>query len=234
MISDIKKLRDKVDKIHHPEEIVKKINGEIRGAGFFPGSNGLIDSSQEVQGKEFMILGQDQDNEAGFNKSVKEGNEEYTPTWKNLLPLLNSANIQTGNCFFTNCLLGIRKNRDSNTGKSPSLKDTAFLKDCLSLLEFQINLQRPKAIICLGLIPITLLGYLSKDLHLKFILIEDFKEIDKRGLAVNKEIKFNSILDYRATIGVLTHPSFRRLNAKQRKFSGFVGNEAEIQILKNI
>lgn len=233
-MTEIQTLREKVDKISYPNLLIKKINGEIKGNGFFPGADGMIGDVKKISQKDIMILGQDQDKLAGFEKSKKARNEEYTPTWKNLIKLLNDAKIESKRCIFTNCILGVRKIGNKNTGKSPALIDKNFIYQSLKFLEFQIDLQKPKAIICLGIIPIKLLGYLSKELHLKFMIVETFKEIDERKIGINKNVQFDNISNCQPTIIILTHPSYRNLNVKHRKYKNFEMNEAEIEMLREI
>ena len=232
-MTEIQILREKVRQIEYPESVIKMVNGEINGVGFFPGASGLIGASKRISDREFMILGQDQDNVKGFEKSKDKGKEDYSPTWKNLKDILDRANINLENCFFTNCILGIRK-EDSNTGKSPAIRETFFLKECLNFLEFQIDLQRPKAIICLGLVPIKLMGHISKELNLKFMEIEGFKKVDENEISVNKLIEFENIRNFKTTVIVLTHPSYRRRNSKIRKFGKFSEDDAEIEMLKEV
>ena len=124
-MNELKLLRNLIDHIDFPENVIK-INGEIKGKGFFPGANGITDESTEISNKKYMIIGQDQDNEKGFEYSVEKGSEEHTSTWRNLKELLEEVNISEYDCFFTNFLLGLRKNSMRNVGKSPAISNSKF------------------------------------------------------------------------------------------------------------
>ncbi len=229
-MTELEQLKNKVTQLHYPPTMLK-INGEIEGVGFFPGATGMIGESQKVSDRAVMILGQDQDSEAGFKKSIAEGNECYSPTWKNLRKLLTSANIAEKDCFFTNSIMGVRKDTTSNSGQSPAFKHPVFIDSCLDFLIFQINIQRPKAILCLGEQPIKLLSQLFANFPFKY---ENFFTIDRKGLAVNKGVQIKGINDFVTTIVFLTHPSIRNGNANNRMYGTIIGANAEIEMLKAI
>lgn len=233
-MNEIEILRHKIEGIKFPKSLVKKTNGEIEGLGFFPGANGLMGPSLNISDRKYMILGQDQDTIEGFELSIKKRHETYSKTWSNLTSLFNEVPISIEDCFFTNCILGVRVNSKSNTGKSPAVLNSKFLKRCLDFLRFQIDLQKPNAIICLGLNPIRMLSYLSNNLQLKFLMIDSFTEMDSNNLSVIPNTKFNRIKSYSTTILVLTHPSYRTLNVKNRSYQGLKGHTAEIAMLRLI
>lgn len=232
-MNEIKLLRTKIDEIDFPENVIN-INGEIKGIAFFPCGDGLVDDSKCISNKKYMILGHDQDNEAGFATTRKKGEETYSSTWKNMRNLLKEANIAEEDCFFTNFLLGIRKGSDTNTGKSPTLKNPLFLNECANFLIEQLKIQKPKAIICLGFVPFKLLGLLSRGLLLKNIGMTEFKEIDKWQAAISKGMHFELIPDFETNIGVIYHPSYRNLNKGKRRYGAFKGNLAEVKILEEL
>ncbi len=219
----------------YPAGIMRNVGHDINGLGFFPGANGTFDNSTIISNKPIMILGQDQDNEKGFAKSCKVGNESYSPTWTNLRALLEKAHINEAECFFTNCIMGIRLKTTKNTGKSPAHGYPDFLKECLVILEEQIRIQKPKLIISLGRIPAKLLSVISKDLLLKFIAIDEFKEIDQWDFAVNRGIEFDNIPAFKTNMVVLYHPSFRALNIiKRQRIAHSSGIDPEVEMLREI
>lgn len=205
-----------------------KVNGEIEGIGFFPGASGTSDGFKKSQ-KSILVLGQDQDREEGFEKSKKRGNEEYTPTWKHLYGLFKEVGIKSEDCFFTNCLLGVRKNTEKNTGKSPGFAHSDFVGKCAELLEAEIQFFRPKIILCLGLIPFRFLGLLSNGVLLRSVCVDEFKELDEWESQLMEE---KSLLSHPIQIVVLCHPSYRKLNVQYRKFKNHQGQKAEVELLK--
>jgi len=147
---------------------------------------------------------------------------------------LSESNIEEKDCFFTNFLLGIRKDSNTNTGKSPTLKNPNFVNDCANFMIEQIRLQKPKAIICLGLVPFKLLGLISKSLLLKNIGITEFKEIDQWELGLIRNVNFELIEGFKTSIGVIYHPSYRNINKRYRRYRGIKGNLAELKILEEL
>lgn len=211
-----------------------EISGEISGRGFFPGATGIIDPSKKLSDLDYLVLGQDQDTKRGFDRSVKEGNEEYTPTWKKMKALFETASIDMENCFFTNALLGVRSSEKKNTGKSPGFKSYEFVQACLSVLQKEIEVQKPKAIICLGLAPLNVLKYFSKALFARTLLIEGYQSLDENDLGLIKSVPFEVEGSPKIDVAIIVHPSYRHLNAKNRIFQGKKGDEAELEILKQI
>lgn len=193
--------------IKYPNDILQ-IDKKISGIGFFPGGNGTINPNAEPSTKLFMILGQDQDNVKGFQKTInsKDGNETYSSTWYNMQKLLELSNIDENDCFFTNFLMGIRKN-DSNVGTSPAFMYPDFLADCADIFIEQLKMQMPKGIICLGLIPFQLLGLVSRTILLANVGMTSFKEIDVRKAALLKGITFEQLPGFQTNVAVIYHPS---------------------------
>lgn len=234
MNTQLEILRNRVKQIIHPGDLVIPVNGTINGLAFFPAGDGAIHSDGKISNRKYMVLGQDQDNERGYKITLGKGKEDYSATWLNIKDLFAESSISLEDCFFTNALLGVRKDSISNVGKSQSFQDREFVKDCMDFLFFQITIQQPKAIICLGMIPVRLLSHHSKDLRERILLLDTFEEIDKDGHGVNHNIKFDSINDYTCDVVILTHPSYRKLNAKNRSYGSTSGLEAEVQMLKSV
>jgi uracil-DNA glycosylase len=207
-----------------------KVNGEILGPGFFPGASGTSDDFEKPK-KIILCLGQDQDRVAGFKKSKGKENEEYTPTWRNTVELFEAVGINLEDCFFTNCLLGVRENAEKNTGKSPGFAHPDFVEECANLLRAEIEFLKPKIILCLGMTPFRFLGLLSREILLRSVCTDEFKELDAWNFQLTEE---KSLLDHPIQIAVLCHPSYRKLNVQYRVFNDQKGEEAEIEMLKTV
>lgn len=226
----LEQLRKRIEEIIHPSNIMIKVNGEIKGAGFFPAANGSSDNYEKAK-KTILVLGQDQDREKGFKKSKREKGEEYTPTWRHMKILFEVAGIKMKDCFFTNCLLGVRNKDSKNTGKSPGFGDPIFVGQCAQLLKEEIEFFKPKIILCLGLIPFKFLGLLSKEVLIRSIGTDEFSELDKWKFQVIEE---KSLFSHTIYVVVLCHPSYRKLNMKYRRYSNKEGDDAEVQLLKDV
>ena len=77
-------LKEVFNQVVYPNGVMQRIEGGIDGNGFFPGASGIIDQDKRLSDCEYLVLGQDQDTLAGYNKSCEKGNERYTPTWRNM------------------------------------------------------------------------------------------------------------------------------------------------------
>jgi uracil-DNA glycosylase len=223
----LKQFRDKIERINHPAGMAK-VNGEITGPGFFPGASGASDDFKSSK-KSILVLGQDQDRVEGFEKSKGKRHEKYTPTWKHMERFFDEVGIKMEDCFFTNCLLGVRENAEKNTGKSPGFAHPDFVEECAKLLREEIQFFQPKIILCLGLVPFRFLGLLSREILIRSVCVDEFKELDAWNFQLTAE---NSLLAHPIQITVLCHPSYRKLNAQYRKFGSLTGENAEIEILK--
>lgn len=233
-MSEIQRLRNLIEKIPYPNDVMKKVNGEIDGIGFFPGLWGMIEQSEVISNKKIMILGHDQDSSKGFQETLIKGEEIYSPTWKNLRRLLNEANIDEKDCFFTNCLMGVRVYGKS-TGASPGLSYNNYVNECLALLKIQITIQKPKVIICLGNVPFfKLLPKISKELNDILGDTNTILEADKREVAINYSVKFDDVEDFLSNVAVIVHPSRRfGKNVSRRKYKEYMGNKAELVLLRD-
>jgi uracil-DNA glycosylase len=233
-MTEIEQLRNRANDITYPkDETMVNPKKRIEGMAFFPGGSGMAGPDQVIRNKRIMILGQDQDNETGYEKSLKKRDETYSPTWTNLDKLLGEAGIKMEQCFFTNFLMGVRKS-GRNTGPSPGLSDSNFLEACSEMLEEQLRKQRPAAILCLGDIPVRLLGLVSRRMLLATIGAQSIKDMDARKSQLLLDVVFDAVPDLRADVCILVHPSFRWLNVRRRRFENHRGESAELAMLKKI
>jgi len=226
----VKELQKVVLELKYPNSM-RMVCGEIKGIGFFPGAigNGISNLTTSIFKRKIMVLGQDQDNAKGFNNSINEGNEIYSPTWKQMTMLFLKAGIEISECFFTNSIMGIRSQSQKNTGKSPAFDDNVFMQECINILKEQIRLQQPNFIICLGLSPLKVLSCLSQEMTHGLVGIESFAVLDQNDKAVFKSIDIAG-----ANIKVITivHPSYRHLNIKHRRLPYRNSNDPEVELLK--
>lgn len=222
---------NKIESLEYPIGM-EKMDSRITGAGFFPGASGASDNFEKVQ-KSIMILGQDQDNEIGFKKSLIKKDETYTPTWRHLKSLFEKSGISMEDCFFTNCIPAVRISK-TNTGKSPAFQDPGFVEQCAMLLAEQIQIIEPKLIICLGLIPFKFFGLLSREILLRGVCTDGYTVLDEWKFNVVENVGLNDLSNYTVTMAVICHPSYRALNVKYRIYQDKKGEDAEVQMLKDL
>lgn len=178
-----------------------------------------------------MILGQDFDTLEAFEKAKKSGAEDIhkNPTWRNLLGFLKDCGISPEDCFFTNAIMGARKN-GKNSGRSPAWKDKEFLEACRVFFLEQLEAQQPELILVLGKEPARFLSPLNNDLAF-WKKNQTFVKIDVAGEQVKKRVRFSN--GHIADLVLLTHPSFRPSNVHRRKYNGIKkGHEAEVAMVK--
>ena len=229
-MEEIELLRQELSSIQFLKGNMELPKDRISGTSFFPCGSGTFNNSTNK--KSILVLGQDQDNETGFKTSLKNKSESHTATLRNMSELFKEANVNLEDCFFTNCVMGIRINAKRNVGKSPGLMDQEFLRQNLKYLKRQIQIIKPDSIIILGLIPLKFLSLISNELRLKTIFLESFKEIDSKKCGFMREINFEEI--GKVNVAVLVHPSHRKRNCQAREYNGSKGNMAEVEILKRI
>jgi hypothetical protein len=213
---------------------VLPIPGRIDGTAFFPGGSGLHLENRDLNSIEFpfggvMILGHNFDSEPGFKKSYDVGKEQLgRGTWGPLLKLLGAVAIPPEQCFFTNAFMGLCEGSDNKSYQGR--RDPAFRAACLSFLKFQIEIQRPRFILALGLHVPPLLACASPDLTAwkgkakarscdpKLFL----KDLDAALMfnAARFELDDGSV--HTALVTAIAHPSDRR-NGARRTLRGFDG-----------
>ena len=211
---------------------------EIVGPAFFPGGSGMLKDTGMISDKPIMILGHDQDNEKGFNRTIR-GDKKLTPprgetysfTWRQLQKSLAESGIEETDCFFTNFIMGIRKNAPSNTGTSPALKEARFVEKCAALLIRQIDLQKPEAILCLGIVPLRLLSLISHNVHYRYVAVDSFNEIHERGA----EMVIDDITElpgFKTKLIVVAHPSSKRRKESTKSKGQKERDSTEIDMLR--
>lgn len=209
--------------------------GFIEGVAFFPGGAGLLAACAghafpEIKPGGIMVVGNDFDSLAGFERSLRKGTERLTgPTWKNLLDLLTNAGIQPAEVFFTNAYMGVRLGR--SVGPSPALLDAPFVSRCEAFFNLQVEVIAPRAIFTLGLHAARFLGRLSPQLE-NWQQAASFRDIDKGIGPLVRDVRLTALTDREVLVASLTHPSFRKLNVGLRRFSGLEGDAAEAELVK--
>jgi hypothetical protein len=235
--TEIDTLMVELRKIKSESKQMEMVHCGIKGLAFFPGGRGLFKMDDEtISNKEIMILGQDFDTLEKYQIAVQNGEEDVlkNKTWRNLSSILELSNIPLTNCFFTNCLMGVRI-AESAIGVSPGYKDTSFVKSCQDLFLFQLDLQKPKVIFALGIQVAKFLSQLSKNLE-GWKSINSFVNLDSSGESpVKKNIQFEFDGKIICTdLVLLMHPSARKFNLVKRTYKGLQGMDAQIQMIRDV
>jgi uracil-DNA glycosylase len=218
------------------------VNSNVDGSGvsslgFYPVGRGLSqDGWNTISDKKYMILGHDFGGYKGYRKALLDQAESKNgPTWRKLLALLSKAGIHEDECFFTNAIMGQRREELSSIKNDCWIQEEAFKEDCLAFLQQQLILQQPTAIFVLGKEAIPLLRQLHPILgKLKSSLT--YIELDSSPLQAElcAPIEVDYMPNNPLRLVYLVHPSYRHLNVKSRKFNNFVGEDAEVEMLRAV
>ena len=233
MHPELASLRARVKELDYAGAGMYNATATIPGMGFFPAAWGGADPTSAIQGRPIMVLGQDQDNMNGLAQSVRKGHETYSPSWRNLLVLLENAGIAPEECFFTNFIMGVRWVSDRNTGPSPALAHPTFMRACAALFLEQLHIQQPRVIITLGMIPFQLLSLVSTDLRYRAVGIKEFEAVDARGLHINANVVFDDAHRTTTTVVPICHPC-QPQNGRRRPFRHTTQYTSEAGVLKYV
>lgn len=202
------------------------------GRGFFPVASGSFRDNRidaPLIPRKIMFVGQDWGAKDSLDALEKDQDEDMkSRTVSNLCGLLEEAEIQLQDCFFTNALFGVRTGKKS-TGTSPGWKDQLFVDECSKALQFQIDILKPKAIICLGRHAPRLLRILFPECNI-WHSSAGFKKIDSAGHSTLELDSQSSPM----IAAILLHPSFRKLNRRYRCFPDSNGLDPEVAILRSV
>lgn len=221
-------LFEKIDDIVKPyPEYVEPVTQMIDNTVFFPGGKGLWLEIESDVLPSILVLGQDFSTVEEYQKMLNGNSSDLDcPTWKNLIKLFESLNIDLCRCFFSNVFMGLRKTK-SMVGRFPGLKDKKFVERNLEFLSLQIETIKPELIITLGLYATKMVADLSPQDLINWKEAKSFKKIDD---AVKYGVRFGN---HKCNCVALVHPSMRPINVKNRKYKNYVGNDAEVCMLRD-
>ncbi len=217
----------------------------IAGTAFFPGGKGLYLEDRNPLTADFpfggvMVLGHNFDSETNFKKSVKRGLEESNKgTWGALKDMLSEAGVPMKQCFFTNAFMGLCKGAKSGDYRGRDRR--GFRRSCLGFLKEQIEIQKPRLIMTLGLHVPPLLERASPDclgawkgvcrgvhcdpeLHLQ--------EIDAKPMVLDARFRLRDGLTHQAVVVPLAHPSDGRNTRKRRPIGFSDGIFGEVELIR--
>lgn len=100
----------------------------------------------------------------------------------------------------------------------------------MSFSRRQLTLQQPRLILCLGLRAAAFLSLASP--QLQAWSWRKFSKIDAAGAGLVRDVHFTGCLPAVSAVALLTHPSYRSLNSKLRKYGDLCGDDAEFALLR--
>jgi uracil-DNA glycosylase len=220
----------------YPNGVVR-ISSRIAGTAFFPGGSGLWNTqpneplpAMPVGG--VMVVGHNFDSEAGFEYAFNHAGENLKgPTWKNLLVFLKQVEIFPERCFFTNAYVGLQSG-DHAIGQFPGKRDPEFVSWCQNFLLKQIQLMQPRLILSLGAYVPSFLAPLSSELRRMWSGVKRLTTLDEQEAALVYPSTFEGVL-FPTAVVALTHPSYRHVNVRYRRYRNLKGEAAEQALVKD-
>jgi hypothetical protein len=215
---------------------VEPVPEPIPGLAFFPGGWGLWGAKPNLALPPMpiggiMVLGHDFHSRSGYEKSLSLGGEPLTlPTWRNLLTVLRAAAIPPKICFFTNLYMGLRSG-DATTGVFPGASDPTFRRYCQDFLLTQLDVQRPRLIITLGVQVPPVVAELSDQLA-PWMARPSIRHIDNVG-SLRTGVEFRGLRGFSTVVAALLHPSLRQASLRHRRYQTLVGGDAELALLRD-
>lgn len=216
-------------------EGVAPLPGRLGGTGFFPGGAGIWGAVSgkplpELQTPTVMVLGHNLDSVVEYSRSLGNDQENMNgPTWRQLVPFLEEVGIGLEQCFFTNFYMGLIA-EGSSTQRFPGASDDSFVERCRAFFVEQVQAIRPRTILVLGKEVPSCIAPLSPLLS-GWASVKTFREIDSTDVAVIRGVEIAGISDI--SMVLLTHPCYRHLNAKYRRYSLATGHEAEVAMVRD-
>jgi hypothetical protein len=250
-MNEIDRLRERIRQFEselrfdgHPyPDGLTKFPGVLPGEGFFPGGDGLWRNTPAavetpsfptsgilILGNDFGCLDNSDPRSPGFLQCLGLGFED-PPTWK-IKDTLRKAGIQGELCFFTNAYLGLRTGTKT-TGESPGAKNKPFKAMSREFFRYQLEVQKPRLIVCLGHEPRRFLApVLLHDRHI-WNREMSFPNLDRQCDQILRGSLRIAEEQVSPVIVVIAHPSYAWSTYVQspRTFQEQNGEAAEIALL---
>jgi uracil-DNA glycosylase len=103
---------------------------------------------------------------------------------------------------------------------------------CQNFLLEQIKLMQPRLILSLGAYVPSFLAPLSPQLRCVWLGVKQLITLDKQGAALVYPSNFEGVLHPIAVVA-LTHPAYRHVNVKNRRYRNLEGEAAEEALVKD-
>lgn len=220
----------------YPNGVIR-ISKRIPGTAFFPGGFGLWNTQPDeplppIPVGGVMVVGHNFDSEVGFEHAFNHGGENLKgPTWRNLLAFLKQVEILPEWCFFTNAYVGLQSGNNA-IGPFPGERDHEFVCWCQNFLLEQIKLMQPRLILSLGAYVPSFLAPLSSELGCVWSGVKQLIKLDKQEAALVYPSTFVGMLRPTAVVA-LTHPAYRHVNVKYRRYRNLKGEAAEQALVRD-
>lgn len=188
----------------------------MSGTAFFPGGLGLWLEDSESNTTEVMVVGQDFNTVAAYEKARQNGTEIGTSaTCRNIRTIFPELGLHLRECFFTNFYMGLRES-GPETGLFPGARDSNFVQLSARFFHRQLEVIRPQLIVTLGTAPLKAIGK------------QVFQIPIPKTLSACVDV-YNGLRGPHGPVALvaLTHPSLYFANVRRRRFRELQGFDAE-------
>jgi len=117
-------------------------------------------------------------------------------------------------------------------GTFPGARDHDFVCWCRNFLLEQLRLIQPRLILTLGVHVPRFLAPLSPELKVAWSDVTGLRMLDERGVALVYPSTFSGVLRPAAVVA-LTHPAYRKLNVKSRRYGNLQGDAPEQALVRD-
>lgn len=210
---------------------IRPLPTTVSGTAFFPGGSGLWregGTTPDPRGG-VLFLANDLEAQTEYQGLVDRGKEDlHDPVWRNLLHLMELADLRPEQCFFTCYFMGIRA-EDRRSGPYPGAADPGYVSRCGHFLMRQLAEIRPRAIFTLGSYVPGLLGPLSPQLT-NWSGIRGLTRLDAESSPLVHQAHFPEA-GVTANVAALTHPSLHKADVHRRVYRDTTGHSAEVLLM---
>lgn len=235
-------LRSLVDSVPHdsyPADVLP-VPKAIPGTVAFPGGAGVVVTDpgapphDPIRGG-VMLVGDNVDASEPFYQRLRDdephgafgpGSPGLMATWTNLYQLLEDAQVDLGDVFFTNAYIGLVRGGDPRRTHSGE-RDPVFRALCADLLRIQIARVQPRLVVALGSAALEFLAKQFPELAVwSGRRIQELAGTDQAVLDIVS-------IDGRSMRAVaLFHPSMVYPHSRFRQWRGLQGYDGEVAVLR--
>ncbi|MFZ7311783.1 hypothetical protein [Comamonas jiangduensis] len=200
---------------------------QLNEADFWPGGMGH-DPSTEFPHGGIMCLGHNYGILSDWQDTRRTGLDIFktNTTCRETLNLFKRMGVDSSEIFLTNFFAHLMDSK-SSIGQFPGLGDKKYEDWTRSIFIKQVTQMQPRAIFVLGMHIPPLLASMSPSLS-PWARNRTLPELDAADAALIPEVTLNG---HTFAAAVLTHPSFRHINVKRRRYKGLEGEKAEEQMI---
>lgn len=223
---------------NYPEDIVNHVKNQIEPIAFFPGGHGLWKEDPKVIPHfpfgGIMCVAEIFDHKDKLDEIEREYQETgasecynvKNPFWRGIKDVYNSNVENLNDTFFTNAYMGVHIVEKKEFQKKV-LKKYLYIEECQNFFIQQVQFQKPRGIVAIGVKVTNFLSNISPQLKCwAGKTINEFRD--------DSIIPDVSIGGHHAAVGFILNPVLRHLNDENKNYKGEKGLDADKLILREL